>query len=58
MPVPQGEDPEFQRQSVQADFPLLRLPQGRRCFFVFAGVRKPDIRRDRAALSRAGSDSD
>jgi hypothetical protein len=55
LPVPPGEDAQLQRQRAQADFSLLRLPQGRGCFaFVkeYENIDFPDAVRRLAERAR------
>ena len=57
LPVSQGEVPQLQRQSPQADLPLLRLSQRRRRIHLRQGIREHRLRGRRAATGRARQDT-
>jgi hypothetical protein len=57
LPVSQGKDAQLQRQSAQADFPLLRLPQGRRRVHLRQGIRKHRLHGRRAPAGRTRENS-
>ncbi len=57
LPVSQGKVAELQRQSAQANLPLLRLPQRRRRVHLRQGIRKHRLHGRRAPAGRARENS-